>query len=166
MNKHIFIPFFTFWKILNFDQVNIFTFLWRLHQMFWHGVYITLISITSLSCLMSFDHPFCCVTIHSLNSVIKQGKAKWMGGVAKLNRLNNLGGLDQNLQYIAPPTPKSNCPQLTTKNSALHWRKGDLEGTTTRRGRKTQWATNNALWPPPVKGTQSDHCISRGLDLS
>ena len=38
----LFIPFFTLWKIHHFGQVNIFTFLWRLHQMFWHGVYITL----------------------------------------------------------------------------------------------------------------------------
>ena len=34
-----------------------------------------------------------------------------MGGVAKLNRLNNLGSLDPNLQYIALSTPKSNCPK-------------------------------------------------------
>ena len=38
-------------------------------------------SITSLSCLMSFNHPFCCVTILPLSAlctIIKQGgEAKW-----------------------------------------------------------------------------------------
>ena len=124
-------------------------------------------SITSLSCLMSFDHPFCCVTIHSLSAVIKQGKAKWMGGIAKLNGLNIFGRFGPNLSYIAPPMPKSNCPKNGhPKKFGLALKERGLRRNNNEEGAKTQWATNNALWPPPVKGTQSDHCISRGLDLS
>ena len=66
-----------------------------------------------------------------------------MGGVAKLNRLNNLGGLDQNLQYIAPPTPKNNCPKnghhkkfcLALKERGLR-RNNDEEGAKNTMGDK------------------------------
>ena len=61
-------------------------------------------SITpSLSCLMSFNHPFCCVTIDPLRRVMHHNqtvKAKWRGGGSRDRRRWSFKKWATNTKYI------------------------------------------------------------------